>query len=114
MAKSKTRRGDGGISRREFARKTMLTATAAALPSSVLGQSSAGQAPALPAAAQAEADRGLAAVLARYGDRLTEAQKNDLRNVLAQQQKSLDTLRAFSLQNGVQPATVLRPRTGRS
>ncbi len=113
MPKRKQRKGRDGISRREFARKAMLTATAAALPSSVLGQSAGGAEP-KPAAAQAEADRAFASVLARYGDRLTEAQKNDLRNVLTQQQKSLETLRAFSLDNGVQPATVLRVRAGRS
>lgn len=112
MPKRKPRKGRDGISRREFARKAMLTATAAALPSSVLGQSAGGAEP--KPAAKAETDRALEAVLARYGDRLTEAQKNDLRNVLAQQQKSLETLRAFSLDNGVQPATVLRLRTGRS
>ncbi len=117
MSRGKGRKDKGGISRREFARKAMLTATAAALSSSMLAQSSAaepGQAPALPAAAQAETDRAYAAVLARYGGRLTEAQKGDLRNLLVQQQKSLDTLRAFSLDNAVQPATVLRPRTERS
>ena len=117
MSKRKGLRGHDGISRREFARKAMLTATAAALPSSVLGQSAGGtepgQAPTLPPTAKADADRAFAAVLERYGARLTDAQKSDLRSLLAQQQKSLDTLRAFSLDNGDQPATVLRPRTGR-
>lgn len=118
MSRRKGQKDKDGISRREFARKAMLTATAAALPSAMLAQNAAGaepaQAPNLPATAQAEAERAYAAVLARYGTRLTEAQKSDLRNILGQQQKSIDTLRAFSLDNGVQPATVLRPRTGRS
>ncbi len=118
MSKRKKRPEPEGISRREFARKAMLTATAAALPPSVLGQSAGGtgpgQVPALPSAAQAEADRALEAVLARYGTRFTEAQKSDLRSLLAQQQKFLEALRAFSLDNGEQPATVLRLRTRRS
>ena len=116
MPKAKGREEScGEISRREFARGAALAAvTAAALPTSMLGQAEKTppkpepvQAPALPPSAQAEADRTLQAILAKYGDRLSAQQKSDLRRLVAQQQKSLETLRAFALDNGDQPATVL-------
>jgi len=122
MSKKKEQRSEGGISRREFARSAMLTATVAALPAAVLAQSPttaqepgpASPAPPLPPAAQAEAERAWQAILAKYGDRFTDAQKSDLRRLVLQQQKSLEILRAFSLDNSDQPVTVLHlPTAGR-
>lgn len=116
MSKPKGREESSGtISRREFARGAALAAvTVAALPAGVLAQQEKTppkpeppQAPVLAPRAQAEAERTLQAVLAKYGEHLSEEQKADLRRLVLQQQKSLETLRAFPLDNSDQPATVL-------
>lgn len=115
MSKQKGRESSE-ISRREFARSAALTAvTAAALPGVAFGQAEkpelkpapAPQGPALPPAAQAEAERAMQAILAKYGDRLSDEQKADVRRLVTAQQRSVETLRAFALENGDGPATVL-------
>jgi hypothetical protein len=108
MARNKQAARHDGVSRREFARRAVLAASAAALPASVVAQGASG-AQSQPGPAPApDPERKLQDILARYGNRLSEAQKADLRRLLSDQAKSLDALRAFSLDNSDQPATVLR------
>lgn len=103
-------------SRRRFARSAALTiATAATAPSALRGSS------ALPAVAQAatqreklspesqsEADAMYQAILRQHGDRLSDAQKKDLRRLVNEAQKPLETMRAFAVDNADQPGNVLK------
>lgn len=56
--------------------------------------------------ARAEVEMKLADVLRKYGERLSDEQKADVRKVLAETQEGLEKMRAFVLENGDQPATV--------
>jgi len=110
----------GVVSRRRFARGVALAAAAAAvLPADLLGQaqSSTNAAPAaaapeqptkLSASSQAEAEARVQNVLRKYGSRLSDAEKADLRKLVLSQQESLDKLRAFPLENWDEPALTLR------
>lgn len=64
--------------------------------------------PELPPASQAEADMAYDAILRKWGSRFSDAEKADLKRLVYQQQKGLDTMRAFELRNGDAPATVLK------
>ena len=105
-----------GISRRDFTRRAVIAAaTAACLPAELLA------APPLPATppqqqaedklspeSQAEVDAKIQALLRKYGDRLSEAQKTDVRRLLTEGQKPLEQMRKFPLDNGNQPGNVLK------
>ncbi len=106
------------ISRREFARRVALTtATAAALPAALLEEAraaspatqEAAKSPALTSASQAEVDSRVQAIFGRYGDRLSEVQKADVRRLILTLQQQLERLRAYSTANDDAPATVLKP-----
>ncbi len=102
------------ISRRDFARHAALAAASAAvLPGSLLPGASlspaATQQPQetkLSPESRAEADAKIEAILRKYGKRLSEEQKADIRRLVAEGQKSLESLRSFALDNADQPATV--------
>jgi hypothetical protein len=66
--------------------------------------------------AQAEVEGKAAGLFRKYGSRLNEEQKTDIRRILAETQDGLEKMRAFVLANGDQPATVFRPyrKEGRS
>ena len=109
------------ISRREFARRAALGAAgAAAVSAGVISlpaapPASAAVAPAedkpkLSAAARAEAEDKINAVFRKYGERLSEEQKTEVRRVLLESQEPLEQLRAYPLENSDEPATVLRLR----
>lgn len=104
-----------GISRRDFARRAALAATAACLPAELLAappvafiapQQQAEEK--LSPESQAEVDAKIQTLLQKYGDRLSEAQKADVRRLLAEGQKPLEQMRKFSLENANQPGNVLR------
>jgi len=114
--------GDG-LSRREFARRAGVAAAAmAAIPGGVLGmagtpssgredsiaplQEAAGGTPKLSAEALGEADGKVAEILRRYGAKLSEAQKADVRRLMREAQEQIEALRAFPLENSDEPATV--------
>ena len=146
--KESARRGESGLSRREFARgATVAAAALAALPAAgalvagaaaspgaaggVLaeaaavaahlgavkggrtraeegaGSVAAGNEPKLSAEAQAEVEAKTAEILRRYGERLNEAQKTDIRRLVREAQEPLETLRKYPLANSDEPATVL-------
>jgi hypothetical protein len=56
----------------------------------------------------AEVEARLANVVHKYGSRFTPAQVNRLRRILAQNERLLAPVRAFAVQNGDPPASVLR------
>ena len=122
--KQSARSPEGGLSRREFARgATVAAAAIAAIPGGVLGaaalptldrtaipalpQDPAGEKPELSAEALAEADGKVVEILRRYGDRLTDQQKTDVRRLVREAQAQLEVLRAFPLTNSDEPATIL-------
>lgn len=47
-------------------------------------------------------------IFRKYGDRLSDAQKADIRKVMAETQEGLEKMRSFALDNGDQPAMVLK------
>ena len=64
--------------------------------------------PVLSTAGQAEVDAKVEAVLRQYGKLLSDAEKLDVRRLLSEGQKPLETMRAFPLDNSDQPADVLK------
>lgn len=124
MAKRTLSKPQRGISRRDFARTAALAAAAAAIkPGEMLAHTTAeptAQASSaeskLSPASQAEVDANVRAILAKYGNRLSEPEKKDIRRLVTEGQKSLDKLRAFPLENADQPALVLKlvPDLGRA
>jgi len=123
-----------GLSRREFARTATVAAAAiAASPASVLdtaaglslgsgvtthgsiaphaGGSLPREAGAekskLSAESLAEVEAKVAEILRRYGSKLTEEQKSDVRRLVREAQPSLEALRAFPLENRDEPAAIL-------
>lgn len=63
--------------------------------------------PKLSEAAKKEVELKVQWVMDRYGARLSESQKADVRKALASTQEGLDSLRAFAIENWDEPATVL-------
>jgi hypothetical protein len=62
----------------------------------------------LSASAQAEVEMKVASIFRKYGDRLNDEQKADIRRILAESQEGLEKMRAFKLENGDQPADAFR------
>jgi hypothetical protein len=93
------------VSRRDFARLAVAATATTAMPS--LGETPA----ATPAAtsANAEAEARIAMILGRYGSRFTDAQKADIRRLITGAQEGLEAMRAYPLDNSVEPATLFRP-----
>ncbi len=105
-----------GISRRDFARRAALAAaTAAVLPGDFLTRAEATAAPQaaqqpeeakLSPESRAEVEAKIQEIFRKYGSRIPEDQKADVRRLVREGQKSLESLRAFPLDNADQPATV--------
>lgn len=104
------------ISRREFARRAgIAAASAACLPAQFatpqiaegterLQQTSTKLSP----ESQAEAEEKVQAIFRKYGARLSEDQKAEIRRLVTEGQKPLDALRKFPLENSDQPANVMK------
>jgi hypothetical protein len=56
----------------------------------------------------AEVDAKLANIIRKFGSRLSDEQRQHLRRILAYNERMLAGVRAFSVQNGDPPASVLR------
>jgi len=108
-----------GISRRQFAqRAALLSASASIVPAvSVFAEpvqtppaprTPAGH-PNLSTESQAEAEARYQQILSQYGSRLSAEEKVSLREMNLVTQASLDKVRAFSLENGDNPALYLKP-----
>jgi hypothetical protein len=103
-----------GISRRDFAwRAAVAAATAACLPAELLAAPPPAPPPPqqaeekLSPESQAEADAKIQVLFRKYGNRLSEAQKADVRRLLTEGQKPLELMRKFPLENADQPGNVL-------
>ena len=55
-----------------------------------------------------EAQRQYDAIMERYGARLADAEKSDIRRLLAEGAKGLDPLRSYPVANSNEPATPFR------
>lgn len=117
MNKGKKNSQERGLSRREFARCiAVASAGAAILPgdlragAAVLRPEPFVQEPEqeLSTAAQAEVAAKVDSILRKYGSRLSDEQKSEIRRLVREGQAPLEKLRAFPLDNANQPATVLR------
>ncbi|HZS47568.1 MAG TPA: hypothetical protein VFC63_21025 [Blastocatellia bacterium] len=111
MAGKKTPDKKSGLSRREFARNAALLAVAAAAPIELSAKSfTSVQAQTPPAAPQlnAESEAQYQAIIQKYGSKLSDDQKADIKRILAAGQKSTETLRAFPLDNADEPANIFR------
>jgi len=62
----------------------------------------------LSASAQAEVEMKVASIFRKYGDRLNDEQKTDIRRIMAESQDGLEKMRAFKLENSDQPADAFR------
>jgi hypothetical protein len=118
------------LGRRQFALGAAAAATSALIPKGnaltmdVLAQAAAAgtQPPApqsleaktktamakLPASTQAEVEMKVASIFRKYGDRLSDEQKADIRRIMAESQEGLEKMRAFKLENSDQPADTFR------
>jgi hypothetical protein len=114
------------LGRRQFAlgaaaaAATTLIPKGNALPLDALAQAAASPAPSsdpqsleqktrvamakLSASAQAEVEMKVASILRKYGERLSDEQKADIRRIMAESQEGLEKMRAFKLENSDQPA----------
>lgn len=103
------------ISRRAFGRKAAGVAAISLSPTALLGHppESSGKSlgtrsggPASDATSNVDAKR--ANIIRKYGDRLSEEQRQRLRRILVYDEKMMDGIRAVHLENGDPPASVLR------
>jgi hypothetical protein len=112
-------KSDSAISRREFARRAAFVSAAASVaPSNLFSSESAvaslpaqqpASAPKLSPEGQAEVESRVQSILAQYGNRLSDAQKTDIRRLAAEAQPPLDRLRTFPTDNGDGPGLYLKP-----
>jgi hypothetical protein len=111
---------DHKLSRREFAqRAALLSATASIVPAGMmlpaeafpnnLASAQAADLPKLSAQSQAEADARFQNVLSRYGDRLSDEEKQRTKALCYSLQTTLEQVRAYPLKNGDVPALFLKP-----
>ena len=101
------------ITRRSFAVGAAAAATAALLPGKegraegeAFAQSQTDAMAKLSPEARAEVEAKLKEIFRKYGSRLSDAQKADIRKVMAETQDGLEKMRSFALANGDQPASV--------
>jgi hypothetical protein len=112
------------LGRRQFALGAAAAATSALLPGDLLAHTAASVDQSmdaqsldkktraamakLSASAQAEVEMKVASIFRKYGDRLNDEQKADIRRIMAESQEGLEKMRAFKLENGDQPADAFR------
>jgi hypothetical protein len=77
-------------------------------------QETAGAKPALTSDQSRDVEAKLANIIRRYGERLSEEQRKHLRRILAYNETMLAPVRAFALQNGDPPVSVLRLSSGKN
>jgi hypothetical protein len=108
------------ISRRDFGRRAGMGAAIAVSSATLLGCNTASvreakpgdktpdQAGGLTADQTQEVEARLANVIRKYGNRLSEEQRQHLRRILTYNERMLVSIRTFPLQNGDPPASVLK------
>jgi hypothetical protein len=108
MPQRKKKNGPAGsVSRREFSFGVVMSAATVALPSSVKNNSrpvSDARTEELTGITKAQFE----AILATHGSRLSNEEKNDIKRLVGQAQKTSDTLRAFALDNSNEPAMIFQ------
>ena len=87
--------------------QTAPVGTQPADPQSLEGKTKAAMAK-LSASGQAEVEMKVASIFRKYGDRLSDEQKADIRRIMAESQEGLEKMRAFKLENSDQPADAFR------
>ena len=108
------------LSRREFAhRAALLSATASIVPAGIMlpaeaspnafSSAQSADLPKLSAEGQAEADARFQVVLSRYGNRLSEEEKQRTKSLCYSLQTTLEQVRVYPLKNGDVPALFLKP-----
>ncbi|HEV3316930.1 MAG TPA: hypothetical protein VG488_08185 [Candidatus Angelobacter sp.] len=133
-----SRQEQGGVTRRSFTAAAVAAATAALIqpvtaiqpaqasqpatairPKKALAQddksatASADAAMAkLSPSSRAEVEMKVNSIFRKYGERLNDEQKADIRKVMAETQSGLEKMRAFPLENGDLPATIFRVYQG--
>ena len=90
------------VSRRTFARDAVLVAGAAAVMPEAIAK-------AVPPPANPEVEARIQWIFTKYGSRLNEAQRADIRRLVTGGQSSIDAMRAYPLDNSVSPATPFKP-----
>jgi len=108
------------LDRRQFALGAAAAATAALIhPGEALAQTASGSITELDKktrdamaklspAARAEVEAKVTNIFRKYGERLNEEQRADIRRIMAESQEGLEKMRAFALENGDQPADAFR------
>jgi len=100
------------ISRREFSQQAAIAAAAVLSPTPALAVAHElnGQAadPRLSPEQVQDVEAKLANIVRKYGDRLTQEQRQHLRRILRYNERMLAGVRAFPLKNGDSPASVLK------
>lgn len=103
------------ISRRKFTMGAAVAATAVLLPggeaqaaSPLAEQAQSETATKLSPGARAEVDMKVKEIFRKYGSRLSDEQKADIKKVMADTQDGLEKMRSFVLTNGDQPAAVFQ------
>ena len=93
------------VSRRDFAKgAALLPVMLSATPAVAETQ------PALAPALQAEAEARIQWILGKYGSRFTDEQKADIRRIITGSMGGYEALRAYPLDNAVEPATTFEPK----
>lgn len=86
------------VSRRDFV-------VASALASLVALQIDAAEGGATPQNAGGEVEARIQWIFTKYGSRLTDAQRDDIRRIITGGQGGVDAMRAYALDNSIAPAT---------
>jgi hypothetical protein len=122
MDKKETRSEMPGISRRKFGRSTVLVLAGSTLaPASLISSGAAlpaipqqGQGGELAESVRAEIESKVQNVMTRWGSRLRDDQKTRIRTIITRHVRMLETIRAYPLENGDSPASVLKLVENRS
>lgn len=104
------------ISRRDFARGVAVAAAAAVLPETSVARSAETTSPqsARPPTLSPAAEAQVLAIFVKYGRRLSDEQRAEVRRLVVQAQKAGEAMAAFKLDNSNEPATTFRAyRPGR-
>ena len=94
------------ISRREFAREVMMLAAAVAL--SHVAPAIAAEGGGTPQSSQAEIDARVQWIITKYGSRLDNQERADVRRIIAGGQAGVEAMRKYDLENSTAPAEPFR------
>lgn len=103
------------LSRRSFARDLAVAATAAAVLPPALAQTTPQPSaapppkpPDLSPASQAEVEARIQWIVTKYGSRLNDEQRADIRRLITSGQGGVEAMRAYPLDNSAEPSTPFR------